>query len=89
MRFRVVGEGPLRVELERAAATDDLVEVVGGVGQDDLPAQYAWADVFCLPSHAEGLPAVLMEAMATELPVVTTRIAGIPEWCATGRTAAW
>jgi colanic acid/amylovoran biosynthesis glycosyltransferase len=35
--------------------------------------------VFCLPSHAEGIPVVLMEAMLTELPVVTTAIAGIPE----------
>ena len=37
------------------------------------------ADVFCLPSFAEGIPVVAMEAMAMELPVVTTRIMGIPE----------
>ena len=40
---------------------------------------YAAADVFCLPSFAEGVPVVLMEAMAMEIPVVTTRIAGIGE----------
>ena len=40
---------------------------------------YAAADLFCLPSFAEGIPVVAMEAMAMELPVVTTRIMGIPE----------
>ncbi len=79
---RIVGDGPLRdaVEariIERGLA--DRVRCLGGLGQDELPAQYRWADVFCLPSHAEGVPVVLMEAMATELPVLTTDIAGIPE----------
>ena len=37
------------------------------------------ADVFCLPSFAEGVPVVLMEAMALGVPVVTTRVMGIPE----------
>ena len=79
---RIVGEGPSRPALQRQvreAGLQEWVHLLGGVGQDDLPAQYAWADVFCLPSRAEGVPAVLMEAMSTELPTVTTRIAGIPE----------
>ncbi|MBV9604079.1 MAG: glycosyltransferase, partial [Solirubrobacterales bacterium] len=40
---------------------------------------YQQADMFCLPSFAEGLPGVLMEAMAMGLPVIATRIMGIPE----------
>jgi glycosyltransferase involved in cell wall biosynthesis len=40
---------------------------------------YAQADVFCLTSFAEGIPVVLMEAMACELPVVAPAIMGIPE----------
>jgi glycosyltransferase involved in cell wall biosynthesis len=49
------------------------------VNQDRIRDFYANADVFCLPSFAEGLPVVLMEAMSMQIPCVTTTIAGIPE----------
>ena len=78
----VVGAGPLEAQLAaqaQALSVDDAVRLVGPVGQENLPALYRDADVFCLPSFAEGLPVVLMEAMASGLPVVTTAIAGIPE----------
>jgi len=81
-RARIVGAGPLGHHLRTLAeqlGITDRVEFPGGLGQGALPGLYAWADVFCLPSHREGVPVVLMEAMATELPVVTTSIAGIPE----------
>jgi glycosyltransferase involved in cell wall biosynthesis len=55
------------------------VRFLGSVGQDELRAHYARADIFCLPSFAEGIPVVAMEAMAMEVPVVSTRIMGIPE----------
>lgn len=73
----VVGDGPARAEVESAAT--EHVRFLGSVGQDDLLGLYARADLFCLPSFAEGIPVVAMEAMAMELPVVTTRIMGIPE----------
>jgi glycosyltransferase involved in cell wall biosynthesis len=76
------GDGPDRATLAAAAERHRLngaVELAGAVAQDRIPALYAAADVFCLPSLAEGVPVVLMEAMATGLPVVTTRIMGIPE----------
>ena len=82
VHLTVVGRGPLADSLAADVAARGLTEVVdlvGPVGQDDLPAMYRDVDVFCLPSFAEGLPVVLMEAMASGLPVVTTRIAGIPE----------
>jgi glycosyltransferase involved in cell wall biosynthesis len=81
-RLTVIGDGPRRAALEREAAARglaDRVEWTGALGQDEVPARYAESDVFCLPSFAEGLPTVLMEAMLTELPVVSTRIAAVQE----------
>ena len=78
----MVGDGPTRAPLEQMArrlGIAPLVELTGAIGQDEIRAHYAATDVFCLPSFAEGLPVVLMEAMAMGLPVVTTRITGTPE----------
>lgn len=77
---RIVGGGELDADLAaqiEQRGLSDRVTLVGPVGQDDILAEYQAADVFCLPSFQEGLPVVLMEAMATGLPVVTTTIAGI------------
>lgn len=77
-----VGDGPDRERLQRLVARlglDGHVSFAGAVGHDVVAGFYAEADVFCLPSFAEGVPIVLMEAMARGLPVVSTRIAGIPE----------
>ena len=82
MEVVLVGDGPRRPELERLVATEGLgkfVTFAGAVGQDEILEHLSWADVFVLPSFAEGVPVALMEAMACELPVVTTRIAGIGE----------
>lgn len=81
-RLVVVGDGPLRATLERRA--DELgiasaVELTGPVGQEEIARYYSKADAFCLPSFAEGLPIVLMEAMSFALPVVSTSVMGIPE----------
>lgn len=82
VRLTVVGTGPLEASLREQVSRlglSDVVELVGPRGQEELPSLYAEADVFCLPSFDEGLPVVLLEALSTELPVVTTRITGIPE----------
>jgi colanic acid/amylovoran biosynthesis glycosyltransferase len=78
----IVGDGPLRDSLRDAArdlGVGDVVEFTGSVGQDDIAAHYRNADLFCLPSLREGVPVVLMEAMATGVPVIASRIMGIPE----------
>jgi colanic acid/amylovoran biosynthesis glycosyltransferase len=78
----LVGAGPDRAHLEAAVDERGLrthVRFTGAVGQDEIFEHYRDADAFCLPSFGEGVPVVLMEAMATGLPVVTTRIAGIAE----------
>jgi colanic acid/amylovoran biosynthesis glycosyltransferase len=79
---RFVGVGPdaesLRQETQRLRL-DDHVVFEGAVNQDRIRTFYESADVFCLPSFAEGIPVVLMEAMAMEVPCITTWITGIPE----------
>jgi colanic acid/amylovoran biosynthesis glycosyltransferase len=78
----IVGDGPLRDslrDLARDLGVENIVEFTGSVGQDDIAAHYRGADLFCLPSLREGVPVVLMEAMATGVPVIASRIMGIPE----------
>jgi colanic acid/amylovoran biosynthesis glycosyltransferase len=87
----LAGDGTDRHELEERVQTlalHDHVTFTGAVDQRRLRELYASADVFCLPSFAEGLPVVLMEAMAAGLPVVTTRVMGIPELVEHGVTGA-
>jgi len=82
VRLRMVGDGPDRASLEKQVELLGLVDQVifeGAVNQDRIRALYALADIFSIPSFAEGIPIVLMEAMAMEIPCVTTRITGIPE----------
>lgn len=77
-----VGGGPDRASLESLAlrlGLADVTEFTGPLGQQDVLDRYRQADVFALPSFAEGLPVVLMEAMAMGIPCLTTHIAGIPE----------
>jgi colanic acid/amylovoran biosynthesis glycosyltransferase len=82
VNLRLVGDGPDRASLEQAArrlAIRQNVIFEGSVNQDEIRALFAQADVFALASFAEGIPVVLMEAMAMEIPCVTTWITGIPE----------
>lgn len=75
----IVGDGPARPELEAQAARLALSERIafrGWLGRDELPAAYRAADAFVFPSRDEGMPNVVLEAMAAGLPVVATRIAG-------------
>lgn len=78
----LIGDGPERAALEAHATRLDLMSHVTFAGyksQAEVAAALAGHDVFVLPSFAEGVPVVLMEAMAAGRPVVTTRIAGVPE----------
>ena len=78
----LVGDGPDRAWLESRAAELGIasnVEFAGWVDQARLMTLYSEADLFVLPSLAEGIPMVLMEAMAMQIPCVAPRITGIPE----------
>jgi colanic acid/amylovoran biosynthesis glycosyltransferase len=80
--LRLVGDGSDRASLEREVNLRGLGEQVtfeGNVNQDRIHRFYREADAFVLASFAEGIPVVLMEAMAMEIPCVSTMVAGIPE----------
>jgi glycosyltransferase involved in cell wall biosynthesis len=76
----IVGDGPLRAEVERALHAHGLGESCRLLGaRGDVAALVAALDVFVLTSRSEGLPFVLLEAMALERPVVATAVNGVPE----------
>lgn len=80
--LRLVGGGPDHDSLSqviRARQLEGVIHLEGPVNQDRIRELYAQADAFSIPSFAEGIPVVLMESMAMEIPCVTTRITGIPE----------
>jgi colanic acid/amylovoran biosynthesis glycosyltransferase len=80
--LRIAGDGPDRAGLEQDIAGRNLARHVvmeGFLNQDKLGELYAECDTLALPSFAEGIPVVLMEAMAMEIPCVATWITGIPE----------
>lgn len=82
VRLRLVGDGEDRRSLEQQVkklGIEAQVIFEGAVNQDHIRHLYAQADAFSIPSFAEGIPVVLMEAMSMEIPCVTTRITGIPE----------
>lgn len=82
MQLHLVGDGPERDDLQKRAESIGLggyVVFEGYLSQPKLWELYGQADLFAMASFDEGVPVVLMEAMAMELPCVATRIAGIPE----------
>ncbi|MEC3861305.1 glycosyltransferase [Mesobacterium sp. TK19101] len=82
IRLTLIGDGPERPVLEtksRELGLSDMVRFVGYKSQAEVADALGTSDVFVLPSFAEGVPVVLMEAMAAQVPVITTRIAGVPE----------
>jgi glycosyltransferase involved in cell wall biosynthesis len=95
VHLRLVGDGPLRGELEQRVAAlglGDRVTFAGSLSQEDLAAELERADFLVLPSivardgNTEGLPNALIEGMAVGLPVVSTRVTGIPELVVDGAT---
>lgn len=85
----IVGDGPLRETLEHQISLAGLAERIalhGALPESETLDQVARADVFVLPSLMEGLPVVLMEAMALEKPVIAALVAGIPELVRDGET---
>ncbi len=84
----IVGDGPLRGELERLIdryGLADRVRITGFLDNRTVRRELQAARALVLPSFAEGLPVVIMEALALGRPVIATYIAGIPELVEPGR----
>jgi glycosyltransferase involved in cell wall biosynthesis len=78
----LIGDGSERAGLERAVRQAGLaaqVRFTGALPQSDVALWLSAADVLCLPSQNEGMPNVIVEALAMGLPVVASRVGGIPE----------
>ncbi len=87
LRLVMVGDGPLRdesQELLRAAGAEHLAWLPGE--REDIPEIMRALDVFVLPSLAEGISNTILEAMASGLPVIATRVGGNPELVIEGHT---
>jgi glycosyltransferase involved in cell wall biosynthesis len=80
LRLIIVGDGPDANKLKdtaRSAGVEDWVVFAGH--QTDVTPYYTMADLMVLPSHTEGSPNALLEAMAAGLPIVATAVGGVPE----------
>lgn len=84
-RLEIFGDGTLRDELEREATRLDVDARFHGF-VSDMPTRLAGLDVFVLPSRGDNLPVAILEAMAVGIPVVGSRVGGIPELVADGET---
>lgn len=87
VELRIVGDGPRRQAVENLVRRAGLSHRVRFLpGRLDLLPLYRESDIFVLSSHREGLPNVVLEAMAAGLPVVASAVGGIPEVVRHGRT---
>jgi glycosyltransferase involved in cell wall biosynthesis len=81
-KLTMVGDGPDRQRIEKAITRLGLerqIHLTGALNQEAVRAHFARADIFVLPSLAEGIPVVLMEAMSSGVPCISTPVNGIPE----------
>lgn len=84
----LAGDGEMRTEIEQFIATHKLhnrIRLTGWINSQQVRDEITAARALVLPSFAEGLPVVIMEAMALKRPVISTYIAGIPELIESGQ----
>lgn len=85
-RLLLVGDGPLRAELERAASDSGIADRIVFAGQrNDVPRLLSGLDVSALPSTVEAQPMALLEAMAAGVPVVASAVGDVPSILVDGK----
>jgi glycosyltransferase involved in cell wall biosynthesis len=85
----LAGDGPMRADVEALASergVSDQIRITGWISSSQVREELLAARCMVLPSFAEGLPVVIMEAMAVARPVISTYVAGIPELVQPGQT---
>jgi sugar transferase (PEP-CTERM/EpsH1 system associated) len=79
-RLFLIGDGPLRLEAQALLAENQLLDKAWLPGErNDIPEILRFLDIFILPSKSEGISNAILEAMASGLPVIATRVGGNPE----------
>ena len=89
LEYRIIGAGPLEEELKKLSESAGLSKTVNFIGskhREGIIEELRQADIFLLPSIAEGLPVSVMEAQAVGLPVVATSVGSVSEVVINGRT---
>jgi colanic acid/amylovoran biosynthesis glycosyltransferase len=90
VEYRIVGDGPLAgrlADLVQELKAGDVIELLGAKTTPEVMRWIGESDVFLLPSLMEQAGYVLLEAQATGIPVVATRVGGVPEMVREGRSA--
>ena len=86
-RLRLVGDGELRPDMEKLAREKGIADFVEFCGMQSNVYPYLHdADIFTLPSIYEGNPMTIIEAMGTGLPIVASRVGGIPDMISDGES---
>ena len=88
-KLTLAGDGEMRSEIEMLISRyglESYIDITGWISSEEVKRQLEMAQIMVLPSFAEGLPVVIMEAMALKRPVISTYVAGIPELVMAGET---
>ena len=83
IKLLILGVGPLKKELVSSIkyqGLEDSVIFAGTIGQEELPKYLKISDVFIRPSRSEGLGSAFLEAMAAGVPIIGTKVGGIPDF---------
>jgi glycosyltransferase involved in cell wall biosynthesis len=80
IHFSLLGDGAMKIPLEKECQLHGLQQAISFVGETkDVQLYLNKSDIFILPSKDEGLPMAIIEAMRSSLPIISTRVGGIPE----------